>query len=214
MSCLNSAAANFSRSPVSSVKEKKPLRNAKVPDRREDNKEGGIAHWIEAKASLQCAIFKGGTLEADLKQKLNDDLRQAMRERNELKTSTLRMLLSAIKYAEIKLGRQVTLTDADILGVIAKEIKQREDSIEAFKQGNRQDLADKETAEMNILKVYMPKQLTGDEIAAEANQIISEVGAKGPGDKGKVMGKLVAKLKGRADGKIINDVVTDLLSKM
>jgi len=150
----------------------------------------------------------------DLKQKLNDDLRQSMRDRSELKTSTLRMLLSAIKYAEIKPDKQVTLTDTEILGVIAKEIKQREDSIEAFKKGNRQDLADKEIAELNILKTYMPPQLTRDEIIAEANQAISEVGARGPGDKGKVMGKLVAKLKGRADGKIINEVVTDLLSRM
>jgi uncharacterized protein YqeY len=153
-------------------------------------------------------------MEANLKQKLNDDLRQSMRERNELKTSTLRMLLSAIRYAEIKPDKQVTLSDADVLGVIAKEIKQREDSIEAFTQGNRQDLADKEIAELNILKTYMPPQLTRDEIIAEANQAISEVGARGPGDKGKVMGKLVAKLKGRADGKIINEVVTDLLSRM
>jgi uncharacterized protein len=153
-------------------------------------------------------------VEANLKQKLNDDLRQSMRDRNEVKTSTLRLLLSAIKYAEIKPDRQVVLTDADILGVIAKEIKQREDSIEAYKAGHRQDLVDRESAEMVILKTYMPQQLTREEVTAEAKQMITELGAKGPGDKGKVMGKLVAKLKGKADGKIINDVVTDLLSKM
>ena len=100
------------------------------------------------------------------------------------------------------------------MGVIAKEIKQREESILAYKQGNRQDLVDKESAEMAILKTYMPQQMSRDEIIAEAKQIIAEVGAKGPGDKGKVMGKLVAKLKGKADGKDINDVVTDILSKM
>jgi uncharacterized protein len=153
-------------------------------------------------------------MDANLKQKLNDDLRQSMRDRNEVKTSTLRLLLSAIKYAEIKPDRQVTLSDADILGVIAKEIKQREDSIEAFKAGNRQDLVDREAAEMAILKTYMPQQMTRDEILAEAKQMIAEAGAKGPSDKGKVMGKLVAKLKGKADGKAINDIVTDLLSKM
>jgi uncharacterized protein len=153
-------------------------------------------------------------MEGNLKQKLNEDLKQSMRDRNELKTSTLRLLLSAIKYAEIKPDRQVTLTDPEILGVIAKEIKQREDSIAAFKQGNRQDLADKESAEMAILKGYMPQQLTRDEIVVEAKAAVNEVGAKGPGDKGKVMGKLVAKLKGRADGKTINDVVTELLTKM
>lgn len=137
-------------------------------------------------------------MDVNLKQKLNDDLRQSMRERNEVKTSTLRLLLSAIKYAEIKPDKQVVLSDTDILGVIAKEIKQREDSIAAYKQGNRQDLVDRETAEMVILKTYMPEQLTREQILAEVQQAITEVGAKGPSDKGKVMGKLVAKLKGRA----------------
>ncbi len=166
-------------------------------------------------------------MEAGLKQKLNDDLKQSMRERNEIKTSTIRLLLSAIKYAEMKKQdaefnknpnltdlSQFTLSDADILGVIAKEIKQREDSIAAYKAGNRQDLVDKESAEMAILKTYMPQQMGQEEITAEAKAMIAEVGAKGPSDKGKVMGKLVAKLKGKADGKVINDVVTDLLSKM
>ncbi|MCR4393147.1 MAG: GatB/YqeY domain-containing protein [Dehalococcoidales bacterium] len=153
-------------------------------------------------------------MEANLKQKLSEDLKQALRERDALKTSTLRLLLSAIKYAEIKPDRQVTLSDADILGVIAKEIKQREESIAAYKQGNRQDLVDKETAEMEILKSYLPRQLTREEIIAEAQQVIAEVGARGMADKGKVMGKLVAKLKGRADGKTINDVVTEILSSM
>ncbi len=153
-------------------------------------------------------------MDTNLKQKLNDDLRQSMRDRNELKTSTLRMLLSAIKYAEIKPDKQITLTDGDILGVIAKEIKQREDSIAAFKAGNRQDLVDKESAEMAILKAYMPQQLTRDEIMFEARQMITEVGARGPSDKGKVMSKLVAKLKGKADGKMINDIVTEILAKL
>ncbi len=164
---------------------------------------------------------------AELLQKLNDDLKQSMRDRNELKTSTLRLLISAIKYAELKKQdaefskhpdvtdlKGVTLTDADILGVIAKEIKQREESIEAFKQGHRQDLVDKESAEMAFLKAYMPQQLTHEEIVAEAKQMITEVGAKGASDKGKVMSRLMAKLKGKADGKEINTVVTELLSAM
>jgi uncharacterized protein len=159
-------------------------------------------------------------------QKLNDDLRQSIREKNELKTSTIRLLLSAIKYAEMKKQdtefnknpnadlKQITMSDGDILGVVAKEIKQREDSIAAYSAGHRQDLVDKETREMNILKSYLPQQMTRDEIVAEAKQMITEVGAKGPAEKGKVMGKLVARLKGKADGKVINDVVTDLLSKI
>jgi uncharacterized protein len=163
---------------------------------------------------------------ASLLQKLNDDLKQSMRDRNEIKTSTIRLLISSIRYAEMKKQdaefnknpdadlKQITMTDADILGVISKEIKQREDSIAAYTAGKRQDLVDKETAEMNILKSYMPQQMSQDEIVAEARNMIAEVGAKSPADKGKVMGKLIAKLKGKADGKVINDVVTDLLSKM
>jgi uncharacterized protein len=165
-------------------------------------------------------------MDASLLQKLNDDLKESIREKNELKTSTIRLLISAIKYTEMKKQdtefnrnpnadlKQIKMTDADILGVIAKEIKQREDSITAYAAGHRQDLVDKETKEMNILKTYLPKQMTQDEIVAEAKQMIAEVGAKGPSDKGKVMGRLIAKLKGKADGKVINDIVTDLLSKI
>jgi uncharacterized protein len=164
---------------------------------------------------------------AELIQKLNDDLKQSMRERNEIRTSTLRLLLSNIKYAELKKQdaefnkrpdvtdlKAITLSEADVLGVIAKEIKQREESIEAYKQGHRQDLVDRESAEMVILKTYMPQQLSREEITVEVKAVIAEVGAKGPGDKGKVMPKLMAKLKGKADGKEINNVVTELLNSL
>jgi uncharacterized protein YqeY len=165
-------------------------------------------------------------MEASLLTKFNEDLKQSMRDKNEIKTSTIRLLISAIRYAEMKKQdaefnknpnadlKQITMSDTDILGVIAKEIKQREDSIAAYKAGNRQDLVDKESAEMTILKTYMPQQMSLAEVTAEAKAMIAEVGAKGSGDKGKVMGKLVGKLKGKADGKMINDVVTELLSKM
>ena len=165
-------------------------------------------------------------MEAAMMQKLNEDLKQSMRDKSELKTSTIRMLISAIRYAEMKKQdvefnkhpdadlKQITMSDADILGVVAKEIKQREDSIEAYKAGHRQDLVDKEAAEMAILNVYMPQQMSQAEVVEEAKKAIAESGAKGPSDKGKVMGKLVAKLKGKADGKLINDAVNELLSKM
>lgn len=165
-------------------------------------------------------------MEAALMQKLNADLKQSMRDKTELKTSTIRLLISAVRYAEMKKQdaefnkhpeadlKQITMSDADILGVVAKEIKQREDSITAYKAGNRQDLVDKESAELAILKTYMPQQMSQDEVIAEAKATIAEVGAKGPSDKGKVMGKIVAKLKGKADGQMINSVVTELLSKM
>jgi len=147
---------------------------------------------------------------AELKQKLNDDLRQALREGNKPKVSAIRLLLSAIKNAEI--ARIGTLEEADIFGVIAKEVRQRQESIEAFKKGSRADLVSQEEAEMAVLQSYLPKQMGRDEIIAEARKIIAEVGATGPGDKGKVMPKLIAALKGKADGREINAVVTELLS--
>lgn len=146
----------------------------------------------------------------DLKQKLNDDLRQAMRAGDKVRVSTLRLLLSAIKYAEI--ARQAVLTEGDILGVIAKEVKQRQESIEAFKKGNRPELVAKEEAELAILQGYLPQQLTREEIIAEARRVIAEVGANGIGDKGKVMPQIIAQLKGMADGREINAIVTELLS--
>ena len=147
---------------------------------------------------------------ADLKEKLSNDLKQAMRGGDTLRRSVLRLVLSAVKNAEI--ARQSALEDSDILGIIAKEARQRQESIEAFKQGNRQDLLDKEEAEMVVLQEYLPQQITRDEIVAEARRIIEEVGAQGPGDKGKVMPKLIAELKGKADGREINAVVTELLA--
>jgi len=148
-------------------------------------------------------------VETTLKQKLTDDLRKAIRDRDKLRSSVIRLVMAAIKNAEI--AKQATLEEADILGIIAKEIRQRKESIEAFKQGNRQDLVAQEEAEMAILKEYLPEQISRDEIIAAARKVIDEVGAQGPGDKGKVMGKLIPQLKGRADGREINAVVTELL---
>lgn len=145
-----------------------------------------------------------------LKQKLTDDLKQAMREGDTVKRSVIRLTMAAIKNAEI--ARQATLEDADILGIIAKEVRQRKESIEAFKQGNRPELAAKEEAEMAVLEQYLPEQMSRDEIIAEARKVIAEVGAQGLNDKGKVMPQLIVKLKGKADGREINEVVTELLS--
>ncbi len=148
--------------------------------------------------------------EAILKQKLTDNLKQAIKSGDKVKRSAIRLLLSAIKNAEI--ARQCALEDADILGIIAKEIRQRHESIEAFKQGNRPDLVTQEEAELAVLQEYLPPQMTREEIVEAARRIIEEVGAQGPGDKGKVMPKIIAQLKGRADGREINAVVTELLS--
>jgi uncharacterized protein YqeY len=145
-----------------------------------------------------------------LKQKLADDLKQALRGGDKVRCSVIRLLLAAINNTEI--ARQAKLEDADIYGVIAKEIRQRQESIDAFKQGKRDDLVAQEEAEQAILQEYLPQQMSREEIIAEAQKIIAEVGASGPGDKGKVMPKLIAQLKGKADGRLINEVVTELLS--
>ena len=144
-----------------------------------------------------------------LKQKLKDDLKQALKGGDKLRRSVIRLVMAAIKNAEI--ARRAALDDADILGIIAKEVRQRHESIDAFRLGNRQDLVAQEEAELVILQEYLPRQMTRDEIIVEARRIIEEVGAQGPGDKGKVMPRLIAQLKGSADGREINAVVTELL---
>jgi len=144
-----------------------------------------------------------------LKQKLTDDLKQAMRSGDKVRRSVIRLLMAAIKNTEI--AQQATLADADVLGVIAKEVRQRHESIDAFKLGDRHDLLAQEEAELAILNEYLPQQMTREEIITAARQVIEEVGALGLGDKGKVMPNLIAQLKGRADGREINAVVTELL---
>ena len=114
-----------------------------------------------------------------------------------------------MNYSEI--AKQATLTDSDILGVISKEIKQRKESIEAYTQANRPELASKETAEMAILKAYLPEQLSREEIVNLVRKVIAETGAQGPRDKNKVMPKLMPMVKGKADGQEVNSVVNELL---
>ena len=147
-----------------------------------------------------------------LKAKLNEDLREAMRSGNTVKRDTIRYLLADIKNTEI--ARRETLDEAGIIGVAAKEVRQRQESIDAFKAGNRPDLVAKEEAELAVIKSYMPQPASREEIVKTAERIISEVGARGPGDKGKVMPKVIAEFKGKAGGQEINAVVTDLLSKI
>ena len=146
---------------------------------------------------------------ADLKQKLTADLKQAMKAGDKVRRSAIRMALASIQNAEI--AKQAALEEDDILGIVAKEVRQRKESIEAFKQGDRQELVAQEEAELAVLKDYLPQQLSREEITDAARKIIEEVGAQGPRDKGKVMPKLIAQLKGRADGREINAVVTELL---
>lgn len=147
-----------------------------------------------------------------LKEQLTADLTAAMRAGDEVRKSTLRMLMSAIKNAEVAGNERKELTDDQVMQVIGKQVKQRKESIDEFQKAGRKDLVDTETAEMIILQAYMPEQMGREEIAAEVRKVVEEVGAKGPADKGKVMQVLMPRLSGKAEGREINAVVTELLT--
>lgn len=147
-----------------------------------------------------------------LKQQLREDLKQAMLAKDELKTSVLRMAISAIGYYEIqKGGAGYEANDEDVLAVIQKEAKQRRDSIEEFKKANRPELAEKETKELEMLQVYLPQQMSDEEIKNLVKEAINQTGAKTAQDMGKVMGFLMPKIKGKADGAMISKIVKESL---
>ena len=132
-----------------------------------------------------------------LKERITDDMKAAMRAKDSERLGAIRMLTAAIKQKEV--DERVELDDTAVVAIVDKLIKQRKDSIEAFQKAARQDLADKEIAEMAVLQVYLPARLSADEVAAEVRAIVAELGATGPGDMGKVMGAVKARLAGKAD---------------
>ncbi len=144
-----------------------------------------------------------------LAEKLREDLKDALRKHQATQVSTLRLLLSEIKYAEI--AQQKPLDDNKVLDVITTAVRRHRESIEAFKKGNRSDLTAQEEAELDVLMGYLPKQMSREEIVVVARQVIDAVGIKGPNDKGKVMSQLMPQLKGKADGKEVSEVVSQLL---
>ena len=144
-----------------------------------------------------------------LQDKLLDDMKSAMRQHDETRLSVIRMIRSSINYAEI--DKRATLDDAGVLGVIERDAKRHRESIEAFQKGNRAELVAKEEAELKILLSYLPPQLTAEDIVAAATEVIAQVGAKVPGDMGKVMAVLAPRLKGKADGRLISQTVQGLL---
>jgi hypothetical protein len=150
---------------------------------------------------------------ATLKERLDADLKDAMRSKNELTTSVIRMLKSAIKYKEVEPGASA-LDDAGIEKVIAGLIKQRRDSVDQYKAGGRDDLAQKEEAEIAILQNYLPKQLTAEELRAEVAAAIAAVGAKSAKDMGAVMKAVQPKVQGRAEGRAISEEVKAQLAKL
>jgi len=146
-----------------------------------------------------------------LKEKIEKDFIEAYKAKDELKSSVFRMLKSAIKNKEIALGKE--LSDPETEEIIAKEVKQRIDSAEEYKKGNRTELADKELKEVEILMPYLPKQLTRNEISAIVKDAINKTGAGSPADMGKVMGIVMPQAKGKCDGSIVSEIVKNELNK-
>lgn len=149
------------------------------------------------------------TATTPLKERLNADLREAMRGGDDTRKRALRMALAAIHNAEIARGGP--LDDAGVLEVLRREVKQRRDSITEFEKGGRADLVEREQAEITVLQQYLPQALSRDELRRLAEEVIRETGAQGPRDKGKVMRPLLERVAGRADGREVNEVVSALL---
>lgn len=147
-----------------------------------------------------------------LKERLTEDMKQAMREREtgKFRLSVIRMVLASIKNVEINERRE--LTQEDLLAILSKEVKMRRDSLEEFQKADRQDLAEPAQREIDILVAYLPEQLNEQEIREIVKQAVEKTGASTAKDMGKVMAEIMPKTKGRADGKIVNQIVRECLS--
>jgi hypothetical protein len=141
--------------------------------------------------------------------KLSEDLKTAMKEKDKLRISTLRMLLSEMKNAQLE--ERGELSGEKELAVLSSYAKKRKESIKGYEQGGREDLAEKERKELEIVMAYLPEQAGEDEIRAEIRRVIAETGASGPGDMGKVMGPVMARFKGRADGNVVKTIAVEEL---
>ncbi|MFO1220554.1 MAG: GatB/YqeY domain-containing protein [Burkholderiaceae bacterium] len=146
-----------------------------------------------------------------LKDRITEDMKDAMRQKQAARLSTIRMLLAACKQKEI--DERVTLDDAAVIGIVDKLIKQRKDSVAAFEKAGRTDLVDKESAEIQVLEAYLPQRLSADDVAAEVARIVRETGASGPGDMGKVMAAAKAQLAGKAEMAAVSAAVKQALSR-
>ena len=147
-----------------------------------------------------------------LKEKVASDLKEAMKSGDNLRRDTLRLIDSAIKNTEIeKKKRETGLSDEEVLEVFARAVKQRQDSIRQFEDGGRQDLADSEKKELEILMPYLPAQLSNEEIEKNVKEVISQTGANGLGDLGKIMGMAMSKMKGQADGTLVREIAKKIL---
>jgi uncharacterized protein YqeY len=145
-----------------------------------------------------------------LKDQITEDMKTAMRAKDSERLGTIRLLLAALKQKEV--DERVVLDDAAVVAIVDKLVKQRKDSVTAFTQGGRTDLADKEAAEIKVLEIYLPQRMSADEVAVEVKAIVAELGAKGPGDMGKVMGVVKTRLAGKADMGQVSAAVKAALS--
>lgn len=145
-----------------------------------------------------------------LKDQITEDMKTAMRAKDTARLGTIRLLQAAMKQKEV--DERVTLDDPMIIAIVDKLIKQRKDSVEAYLKADRQDLADIEVSEMKVLEVYLPQRLSAEEITAAVKAIVTQVGATGPGDMGKVMGAVKAQLAGKADMGLVSAAVKAALA--
>ena len=146
-----------------------------------------------------------------LKDRIQEDMKAAMRSGDKERLGTIRMLQAAIKQREV--DERIVLDDAAVVGIVDKLIKQRKDSIAAFGQAGRTDLVDKETAEVAVLEAYLPQRLSAEQIAAAVGALVTELGASGPGDMGKVMAAAKARLAGQAEMALVSAAVKQALSR-
>jgi uncharacterized protein len=145
-----------------------------------------------------------------LKERITEEMKAAMRAKDAERLGTIRLLTAAMKQKEV--DERIELDDTAVIGIVDKMLKQRKDSIEAFEKAGRQDLADKEKAEVAVLQAYLPARLSAEEINTQVKAIVAELGAKGPGDMGKVMGAVKAKLAGKADMGLVSAAVKAALA--
>ena len=145
-----------------------------------------------------------------LKDQITEDMKTAMRAKDAARLLTIRGLLAACKQREV--DERIVLDDIAVIAIVDKLVKQRKDSITQFTAGNRQDLVDKEAAELEVLEAYLPQRLGADEIAAEVAKVVAELGASGPGDMGKVMGAVKTRLAGKADMGLVSAAVKKALT--
>jgi uncharacterized protein YqeY len=151
----------------------------------------------------------GAQVGISLRQRLDQDMRNALKSKDSLRLGVLRMLKSDIRYKEIE--KRSDLSDDEVISVLSSSVKKHKDSIEAFDKGGREDLVSREKAELEVIEAYLPRQLTEEELSVAIHQAMIEANASGPADLGKVMRSVMLKVKGKADGKLVSQLVSSQL---